>query len=304
MDLSVDIGSLTLKNPVMVASGTFGSGKEFSSFVDLEALGAVVTKGVSAVPWTGNKGVRVLETASGMLNSIGLQNPGVEAFCRGDLVWLASHAPHATVIANVSGHTIPEYVEVIERLEEEPTIAAYEINISCPNVDKGGLAFGVNADQSQAITEACRKATKRPLIMKLTPNVTDIAGIATACEDAGADAISLINTLLATAIDTRTRTFAFERKVAGLSGPAIKPVALRMVYSVAQSIKIPLIGMGGILTATDAIEFMLAGASAVAIGTGNFIDPYATIHCIAGIEEYVREQGFDRARAIIGKLEG
>ncbi|MCL2491723.1 MAG: dihydroorotate dehydrogenase [Coriobacteriia bacterium] len=302
--MSVKIGSLVMRNPVTVASGTFGSGKEYADFVDLGSLGAIVTKGVSAVPWTGNDGRRIIETASGMLNSIGLQNPGVEAFCSHDLTWLRVHAPQATIIVNVSGHTVDDYVEVIDRLESEPDVAAYEINISCPNVDKGGLAFGVSADQSFEVTAACRARTTRPIIMKLTPNVTDIAEIACACEHAGADGVSLINTVLATSLDIERRVFRVERKVAGLSGPAIKPIALRMVYAASQAIGIPVIGMGGIACPDDAIEFMLAGANAVAIGTGNFLDPTLTTQCIERIESYGRAQGFDRASDLTSALKG
>ncbi|MCL2024168.1 MAG: dihydroorotate dehydrogenase [Coriobacteriia bacterium] len=312
---SVHLGSLTLKNPVMTASGTFGSGKQYADFIDLSALGALVTKGVSLEPWSGNSGVRVYETPSGMLNSIGLQNPGVEAFIADDLAWLREHAPDATVIVNVSGHTRDEYVQVIERLAQEDGIAAYEVNISCPNVDRGGLAFGTDPDSAAAITRACKEAAargdgastaaraKRPVIVKLSPNVTDIAEIARACEDAGADALALINTILGTAINIQKRTMVFERTVAGLSGPAIKPVALRMVWQVARAVSIPLVGMGGIATPDDAIEFLLAGATAVAVGTGNFIDPTLTVRCIERIEEYAAEQGFSAVEDMIGALE-
>jgi len=302
VDLSVSIGSLRMRNPVTVASGTFGSGRDYSDFIDLEHLGALVTKGVSAVAWEGNSGRRVYETASGMLNSIGLQNPGVEAFIKNDLAWLKDNAPTVPVIVNVSGHSVEQYVEVIERLEDQSQVSAYEINISCPNVDAGGLAFGTNPGETARITTACRAATQRPLIMKLSPNVTSIDTIACICEDAGADAISLINTLLGMAIDIHTQRFVFDRKVAGLSGPAIKPVALRMVNAVANTVTIPVIGIGGILTADDAIEFMLAGAKAVAVGTGNFIDPQATVRCIEGIGAYCARHEIPRATDLIGAV--
>ena len=302
VDLSVRLGSLELKNPVMTASGTFGSGKEYADFIDLESLGAVVTKGVGLDAWEGNPGIRVFETPSGMLNSIGLQNPGVEAFCATDLAWLANNAPHATIIVNVVGHAIDEYARVIERLEREAHVAAYEVNISCPNVDRGGLAFGVDAEVAAEVTRSCRAATKRPLIMKLSPNVTDITEIACACEMEGADALSLINTVLGTAIDVEKRRFRFERQVAGLSGPAIKPIALRMVHATAQATAIPVIGMGGIRNATDAIEFLLAGASVVAVGTGNFVDPCTTIDCIEGIDAYCQNHGFSVARDLVGAV--
>jgi dihydroorotate dehydrogenase (NAD+) catalytic subunit len=238
-----------------------------------------------------------------MLNSIGLQNPGVEAFCARDLVWLEENVRNTPVIVNVSGHSARDYVQVIERLEQEPTVAAYEVNISCPNVDQGGLAFGTNTEQAATVTKACRGATQRPIIMKLTPNVTDVTEVARACEAAGADAVSLINTLLGTSIDIRKRTFRFARKVAGLSGPAIKPIALRMVYAVSQAVRIPVIGMGGITCGDDAIEFILAGASGVAVGTGNFIDPTTTIRCIERIESYTAEQEFTCVRDMVGALQ-
>jgi len=304
IDMRVNIGSLEMRNPVTVASGTFGSGKEYADFIDLSRLGAIVTKGVSAVSWTGNPGTRVYETAGGMLNSIGLQNPGVEEFCKNDLVWLKQHSPDLPIIVNVSGHSIADYVAVIERLEQESNISAYEVNISCPNVDVGGLAFGVNATESAAVTAACREITKRPLIMKLTPNVTDITEIAKACEAAGADGLSLINTLLGTSIDIHNRTFRFARKVAGLSGPAIKPVALRMVYAVSQAVDVPLIGMGGIASADDAIEFILAGATAVAVGTSNFVDPATTIKCIDGIESYCKRHEVGQVVDLVGAVKG
>jgi dihydroorotate dehydrogenase (NAD+) catalytic subunit len=304
VDTRVSIRSLTMNNPVTVASGTFGSGKEYASLVPITQLGAIVTKGVSAFPWTGNDGTRLYETASGMLNSIGLQNPGVDAFIENDLSWLSQNAPDLPVIVNVCGQSAQQYVEVIEKLEDQEHVSAFEINISCPNVDCGGLAFGTDPTASAEVTAICRKATKKPLIMKLSPNVTDITGIARACESEGADGLSLINTLLGMAINIDKRSFIFQRKIAGLSGPAIKPVALRMVHDVSSAVSVPIIGMGGITTAEDAIEFMLAGASAVAIGTGNFVDPGTAIQCIEGIAAYCKEHGFERVRDLVGAMKG
>jgi dihydroorotate dehydrogenase (NAD+) catalytic subunit len=271
----VDLGGLKMKNPFTTASGTFGSGREFAALwavhgIPLSVLGAVTTKGVSLEPWAGNAGVRVAETASGLLNSIGLQNPGVEAFCAGDLAWLA--AQDVPVIVNVSGHTEAEYAAVVARLEHEP-VAAYELNISCPNVDAGGMSFGTDPLAAARVTAACRAATRRPLIVKLTPNVTDITVIAKAVADAGADALSLINTVAGTALDVTAGASVFARGVAGLSGPAIKPIALYAVARVHQAVDLPLIGMGGIATAADVAEFQLAGATAVAGGTANDTDP-------------------------------
>lgn len=303
LDMSVRIGSLVLRNPVLTASGTFASGREFADFVDLSRLGAVVTKGVSADAWPGNASPRVAETASGMLNSIGLQNPGVEAFVSKDLAWLAQNAPTTAVIVNVSGHTVDDYVSVIERLEAEPGIAAYEVNISCPNVDAGGMAFGTDCASAAMVTAACRAVTPRTLIVKLSPNVTDIAEIARAVEAAGADAVSLINTLLGMAIDAESRRPMLARTVGGLSGPAIKPVALRMVWQVAHAVGIPIVGMGGISTASDAVEFMLAGATAVAVGTANFVDPTSTIRILDGLTEYCRRHKIGRVAELVGALE-
>jgi dihydroorotate dehydrogenase (NAD+) catalytic subunit len=303
VDMRVTLGSLELRSPVLSASGTFASGREFSNFVDLSRLGALVTKGVSLDPWPGNASPRIAETASGMLNSIGLQNPGVEAFVAKDLAWLADSAPETPVIVNVSGHSVGEYVRVIERLESESGVAAYEVNISCPNVDAGGMAFGTDSVAAAEVTAACRAATKRPLIVKLSPNVTDIAWIAAAVEGAGADGVSLINTLLGMAIDAETRKPKLARVVGGLSGPAIKPVALRMVWQVARAVDVPIIGMGGIMDATDAVEFMLAGASAVAIGTANFIDPTATVRVLDGLAEYCHRHGIERIGDVVGALE-
>lgn len=303
VDLSVKIGALELRNPVITASGTFASGREFAQFLDLSRLGAIVTKGVSSEPWAGNASPRVAETASGMLNSIGLQNPGVEAFARNDLTWLSQNAPSTPVVVNVSGHTVDDYVRVVARLEDEPSVAAYEINISCPNVDEGGMAFGTECVSAARVTAACRGATSRTLIVKLSPNVTDIASIAQAVESAGADAVSLINTVLGMAIDASTRRPKLARVVGGLSGPAIKPIALRMVWQVATVVGIPVIGMGGVRDGNDAVEFLLAGASAVAVGTANFVDPRAAARVVDGLAEYCREHGVSRATELIGAIE-
>jgi len=300
-NLTTTLGSLTMKNPVTVASGTFGVGRDYADFVDLNRLGALTSKGVSAKPWAGNPGVRIAETPSGMLNSIGLQNPGVEAFCAEELPWV--ERLDVPFIVNVSGHTVEEYVQVIERLEREETVDAYEINISCPNVDAGGMTFGTDPHAAAAVIAACRKATKRDCYAKLTPNVTDVAEIARACVDAGADGISLINTVLGMAIDIRSRRPVLERGVGGLSGPAIKPIALAQVHAVYRAVEVPIIGMGGISCATDAIEFLLAGATAVAVGTANFIEPTATMTVIDGIEQWCDEEGVDNVRELIGALE-
>ena len=300
VDLSVEFAGLTLRNPVMPASGTFASGREFAEFIDLARLGAVVTKGVSLQAWAGNDSPRIAETASGMLNSIGLQNLGVEAFCARDLVWLATQ--DVPVIVNVSGHSVEEYAAVVRRLESEPAVAAYEINISCPNVDEGGMAFGTACAPAAEVTRAVRAETKRPIILKLSPNVTDITEIARAGEAEGADAVSLINTLLGMAIDARTRRPKLARNVGGLSGPAVKPVALRMVWQVASAVSIPVIGCGGITTGEDAVEFLLAGATAVQVGTANFVDPTSAVRIVDGITEYCREQGVNRVSELIGAL--
>jgi dihydroorotate dehydrogenase (NAD+) catalytic subunit len=303
VDLSVGLGGLRLRNPIVTASGTFASGKEFAQFIDVSRLGAIVTKGVSAEPWPGNASPRVAETASGMLNSIGLQNPGVEAFVANDLAWLSEHASGTQVIVNVSGHSIDDYVRVIERLEREQGVSAYEVNISCPNVDHGGMAFGTDCVSAAQVTAACRRATRRTLIVKLSPNVTDVVAIARAVEDSGADAVSLINTLLGMAIDARTRRPKLARVVGGLSGPAIKPVALRMVWQVASAVGIPVVGMGGVRTGEDAVEFMLAGATAVAVGTANFVDPTVAVRVMDGVAEYCREQGVSAVSTLVGALE-
>lgn len=301
-DMTTSLAGLELVNPVLTASGTFASGREFSDFVDLSRLGAIVTKGVSPVPWAGNESPRIAETESGMLNSIGLQNPGVEAFCSRDLVWLTQHAPRTPVIVNVCGHAAHDYVAVIERLEREPGVSAYELNISCPNVDAGGMAFGTDCSAAADVVARCRTATTRPLIAKLSPNVTDIAEIARSVENAGADAVSLINTLLGMSIDPATRRPRLARVVGGLSGPAVKPVALRMVWQVSAAVRVPVIGMGGIMTGDDAVEFMLAGATAVAVGTASFVDPTAVERVVDGLEGYCVHHGVVRVSDLTGGL--
>ncbi|MDO9556851.1 MAG: dihydroorotate dehydrogenase [Coriobacteriia bacterium] len=300
VDMRVRLGSLELRNPVVTASGTFASGREYAGFVELERLGAIVTKGVSLHPWAGNASPRIAETASGMLNSIGLQNPGVEAFCASDLVWLATR--DVPVIVNISGHSVAEYVAVAERLEAEAVVSALEVNISCPNVDEGGMAFGTSRSAAAEVTRAVRSATRKPLIVKLTPNVTDITEIARAVEAEGADGVSLINTLLGMAIDTDTFHPKLARAVGGLSGPAVKPVAVRMVWQVASAVSIPVIGMGGIATAEDAVEFMLAGATAVAVGTANFVDPTATMRITEGLEAFCLKRGIGRVAELTGAV--
>lgn len=301
LDLSVNLGGLFMKNPVTVASGTFAAGREYSDFFDVSRLGAVTTKGVSLHGWEGNDSPRIAETPSGMLNSIGLQNPGVEALVKGDLAWLATR--DVPVIVNVSGHSEDEYVAVIEALEACETVDAYEVNISCPNVDAGGMTFGCHVPSVERIVSRCRAVTKRPLIVKLTPNVTDITEIARAAEAAGADALSLINTLLGMAIDARRRTPVLARVVGGLSGPAVKPIALRMVYECSKAVSVPLLGMGGISNGTDAVEFMLAGATAVAVGTANFVNPAAASDVVDGIAAYCAEQGVSDVKDLIGGLQ-
>jgi len=298
--LAVNLGGLMMKNPVTDASGTFAAGREYSDFVDVERMGAVTTKGVSVVPWTGNDSPRIAETPSGMLNSIGLQNPGVEVFKQKDLAWLAGK--DVPVIVNACGHSVAEYEGIIEALADDARVGAFEVNISCPNVDAGGLTFGTVPEQAAEVVRVCRAKTSKPLIVKLTPNVTDITEIARAVEAEGADAISLINTLLGMAIDVRTRKPILARVVGGLSGPAVKPVALRMVWQVHNAVKVPLLGMGGIATAEDAIEFMLAGAAAVAVGTANFVNPHAVEEVIDGIRAYCIEQGVKDVNELIGGL--
>ncbi len=298
VDMRVRIGELELRNPVMTASGTFGSGREYADFFDLGRLGAVVTKGVSLEPWTGNPSPRIVETPSGMLNSIGLQNPGVEAFCAGDLAWLAQQ--DVPVIVNVVGHRADEYSAVAERLDGESAVDALEVNISCPNVDAGGMAFGTTCPAAAEVVRSVRAVTDKTLIVKLSPNVTDVTEIARAVEAEGADAVSLINTLLGMVIDTRTFRPVLPRGVGGLSGPAVRPVAVRMVWQVAQAIDVPVIGMGGITCPNDAAEFMLAGASAVAVGTANFIDPTTTVGVADGLERFCATRGIERVTDLVG----
>lgn len=297
MNLSVNIAGVTWKNPVTVASGTFGSGAEYSEFVDLSKLGAVTTKGVANIPWEGNPTPRVAETYGGMLNAIGLQNPGIDVFVKRDIPYLKSQ--HATIVVNVCGKTTEDYVEVVERLGDEP-VDMLEINVSCPNVKEGGIAFGQNPDALYDITKAVKAKAKQPIIMKLSPNVTDITEMARAAEAAGADAVSLINTLTGMKIDVERQAFVLANKTGGLSGPAIKPVAVRMVYQVANAVKIPVIGMGGIRTAEDALEFILAGATAVSVGTCNFINPHTTMEVIAGIEDYMKRHKVEDIHDLIG----
>ena len=298
MNTKVNLAGVELKNPVMVASGTFGSGAEYSEFVDLNRLGAVVTKGVTSVPWPGNPAPRIAETASGMLNAIGLQNPGIDLFSKRDLPFLEKY--DTKVIVNVCGHSTEEYLDVVERLADEPRVDMLEINISCPNVKEGGIAFGQDPKAVEAITKAVKAKAKQPIIMKLSPNVTDITVMAKAAEAGGADCLSLINTLTGMKIDIERQTFAIANKTGGLSGPAVKPVAVRMVYQVANAVKIPIIGMGGICTAEDAMEFILAGATAVSIGTANFANPYTTVEVIDGIEAYMRRHGVEDINELIG----
>ena len=298
MNTKVNLAGVELKNPVMVASGTFGSGAEYSEFVDLNRLGAVVTKGVASVPWPGNPAPRIAETASGMLNAIGLQNPGIDLFSKRALPFLEKY--DTKVIVNVCGHSTEEYLDVVERLADEPRVDMLEINISCPNVKEGGIAFGQDPKAVEAITKAVKAKAKQPIIMKLSPNVTDITVMAKAAEAGGADCLSLINTLTGMKIDIERQTFAIANKTGGLSGPAVKPVAVRMVYQVANAVKIPIIGMGGICTAEDAMEFILAGATAVSIGTANFANPYTTVEVIDGIEAYMRRHGVEDINELIG----
>lgn len=295
----VTIAGVEFKNPVMTASGTFGSGMEYSEFVDLNCLGAVVTKGVANVPWEGNPTPRVMETYGGMLNAIGLQNPGIDVFIERDIPFLKQF--DTRIIVNVCGRTVEDYIEVVEKLEDQP-VDMLEINVSCPNVSHGGIAFGQNPDCLYDITKQIKAKAKQPIIMKLSPNVTDITEMARAAESAGSDALSLINTITGMKIDIHKRTFALANKTGGLSGPAIKPVAVRMVYQVAQAVKIPIIGMGGIANAEDAIEFMLAGATGVAVGAMNFVNPYTTAEVVKGIEEYMERYHVENLTELIGAV--
>ena len=295
----VTLAGVELKNPVMTASGTFGSGAEYSEFYDLSALGAVVTKGVANVPWPGNPTPRIAETASGMLNAIGLQNPGIDVFVQRDIPYLRKF--DTKIVVNVCGKTVEDYCRVVERLAPEP-VDLLEINVSCPNVKEGGIAFGQDPHALEVITKEVKNHAKQPIIMKLSPNVTDIAEMARAAEAGGADALSLINTLTGMKIDIYKKSFALANRTGGLSGPAIKPVAVRMVYQTAQAVKLPVIGMGGICTAEDALEFILAGATAVSVGTANFADPYAAKDVAEGIERYMDQQGVKDIRELIGAV--
>jgi dihydroorotate dehydrogenase (NAD+) catalytic subunit len=297
MNLSVEIAGVKMKNPVTTASGTFGSGAEYSQFVDLSRLGAVTTKGVANIPWPGNPTPRIAETYGGMLNAIGLQNPGIDVFVKRDIPYLKEN--NATIIVNVCGKSVEDYVEVVERLGDEP-VDLLEINVSCPNVKEGGIAFGQDPKALYEITKEIKAKAKQPIIMKLSPNVTDITEMAKAAEAAGTDALSLINTLTGMKIDVKKRKILLANQTGGMSGPAIKPVAVRMVYQVAHAVNLPIIGMGGIATAEDALEFLMAGATAVAVGTANFRNPYATIEVIEGIEAYMRENGIEDVNDLIG----
>ena len=300
MNTKVTIAGVEFKNPVMTASGTFGSGMEYSEFVDLNRLGAVVTKGVASVPWPGNPTPRVAEVYGGMLNAIGLQNPGIDVFMQRDIPFLKQY--DTKIIVNVCGKTVEDYVDVVEKLGDEPAVAMLEINVSCPNVKEGAIAFGQKADALYNITSELKKHAKQPIIMKLSPNVTDITEMARAAEAAGADALSLFNTITGMKIDIHKRAFAIANKTGGMSGPAIKPVAVRMVYQTAQAVKIPIIGMGGIANAEDAIEFLLAGASAVSIGAMNFVNPYTTVEVVEGIEAYMKKYNVEDIHELIGAV--
>ena len=297
MKTSVNLAGVELKNPVMTASGTFGSGMEYAEFADLNKLGAVVTKGVANIPWPGNPTPRVAEVYGGMLNAIGLQNPGIDVFASRDIPFLRQY--DTKIIVNVCGKSEKDYLEVVERLADEP-VDMLEINISCPNVKEGGIAFGQNAANIEHITAAVKKKARQPVIMKLSPNVTDITEMAKAAEAGGADVLSLINTITGMKIDINRQTFALANKTGGMSGPAVKPVAVRIVYQVANAVSVPIIGMGGIMTAEDALEFILAGATAVSVGTANFCNPHATIDIVNGIEDYMRAKNVDDINELIG----
>lgn len=301
MNTQVTIAGVTLKNPVMTASGTFGSGMEYSEFVDLNRLGAVVTKGVANVPWPGNPTPRVAEVYGGMLNAIGLQNPGIDVFLQRDIPFLKQY--DTKIIVNVCGKTVEDYVDVVERLGEEQAVAMLEINVSCPNVKEGAIAFGQKADNLYDITKEVKRHARQPVIMKLSPNVTDIAEMAKAAEAAGADALSLINTITGMKIDIHKRRFALANKTGGMSGPAIKPIAVRMVYQAAHAVRIPVIGMGGIANAEDAVEFLLAGASAVSIGAMNFVDPYTSAEVVEGIGRYMEQYHVEDVTDLIGAVD-
>lgn len=297
MNTKVNIAGVEFKNPVMVASGTFGSGAEYDEFVDLNRLGAVVTKGVANVPWEGNPTPRIAETYGGMLNAVGLQNPGYDLFAKRDIPYLKKY--DTNIIVNVCGRTTEDYIDVVEKLGHEE-VDMLEINISCPNVKHGGIAFGQDPKAVEAITKEVKKVAKQPVIMKLSPNVTDITEMAKAAEAGGADALSLINTLTGMQIDVERQKFVLANKTGGLSGPAIKPVAVRMVYQVANTVKVPIIGMGGIANAKDAMEFILAGATAVSVGTANFNNPHTTIDVIEGIEDYMKRHNVEDINSLIG----
>ena len=297
MNTKVSIAGVELKNPITVASGTFGSGMEYDEFVDLNLLGAVTTKGVANVPWPGNPTPRVAETYGGMMNAIGLQNPGIDTFVKRDIPFLKEK--DTKIIVNVCGKSTEDYLDVVERLGDEP-VDLLEINVSCPNVKEGGIAFGQDPKALYDITKAIKAKAKRPIIMKLSPNVTDITEMAKAAEAAGSDALSLINTLTGMKIDIKRRAFAVANKTAGVSGPAIHPIAVRMVYQVANAVKLPIIGMGGVMNTEDALEMIMAGATAVAVGTANFHNPYATVEIIKGIEEYMQANGVDDINTLIG----
>lgn len=299
MNTKVNLAGVTLKNPVMTASGTFGSGAEFAEFVDLNRLGAVVTKGVANMPWEGNPTPRIAETYGGMLNAVGLQNPGIDVFVERDIPFLTKY--DTKIIVNVCGRTTEDYCEVVERLAGQP-VDLLEINISCPNVEEGGIVFGQNPKSVEAITREVKKYAKQPVIMKLSPNVTDITEMAKAAEAGGADALSLINTITGMKIDIHRRTFALANKTGGLSGPAIHPVAVRMVYQTAQAVNIPIIGMGGILTAEDAVEMILAGATAISVGTANFRNPAVTMEIVEGIRDYMEQYGVNDIQELIGAV--
>ncbi len=296
-NLAVKLSGVELKNPIMPASGTFGSGKEFDEYLDLNRLGMVVTKGVADVPWKGNATPRVAETYGGMLNSVGLQNPGIEHFIREDIPFLQNY--NTRTMVNIAGRSIEEYVRVVTALQNQP-VDLLELNISCPNIKEGGVAFGTDVDMAYRVTKKVKEASRQPLIVKLSPNVTDIVAVAKACEAAGADGISLINTLLGMKMDIKTRRPLLANTFGGLSGPAIKPVALRMVYQVAKEIKIPIIGIGGITTWEDALEFILAGATAVQVGTANFRNPRVMVEIIEGLENYLKEENIDGIEELIG----
>ncbi len=295
--MSVNIAGVDFANPVMTASGTFGSGSEYSEFVDLNCLGGVVTKGVANVPWPGNPTPRIAETYGGMINAVGLQNPGIDVFIQRDIPFLKKY--DTKIIVNVCGKTTEDYVAVVERLADQP-VDLLEINISCPNVKEGGIAFGQDPKAVEAITKELKKYAKQPIVMKLSPNVTDITEMARAAEAGGADALSLINTLTGMKIDIHKRAFALANKTGGLSGPAIKPVAIRMVYQVANAVKLPLIGMGGIMTGEDAVEFMMAGATGISVGTANFANPRATLDILNGMERYMEQYGVTDINELIG----